>query len=272
VDLALLPLLAVLLWPYLGQAAQRRNQVFYAYFALLLAGNALVHADLLGWWPGAARNGLWLGAYAVVLILVLVGGRVIPGFSGNVVRGARIRVRPWVERLSHASVVALAATAFLPPEGWLPRTVALAAAAIHAARWAGWFVWPVLRRPILWILFLGYGWLVVGFALLGILPALGQPPSAALHAFTVGGIGVLIYGMVSRIALGHTGRPIEAAPLVVAGYGIMNLAAVLRVGGPLWGTALYAHALLLAGLLWCLAFVLLLVRYTPILLKPRSVH
>jgi uncharacterized protein involved in response to NO len=271
IDLAPLPLLAWLLRPYLGQPAQRRNRVLFFYLALLFAGNVIVHADLLGGWPGAARDGLWIGVYGVVFILVLIGGRVIPSFARNAVPGAPIRVRPWVEWLSHGSVAALALTVFLPPQHWLPRAAALAAAVIHGVRWAGWFAWPVLRRPILAILFVGYAWLAVGFALLGILPGIGQPPAVALHAFTVGGIGVVVYGMITRIALGHTGRPIGAGPLVLMGYGAMNLAALVRVAGPLLGGAIYSQSLILAGALWTLAFLLLLIHYTPILLRPRAV-
>jgi uncharacterized protein involved in response to NO len=84
-------------------------------------------------------------------------------------------------------------------------------------------------------------------------------------------MGVVIYGMVFRIALGHMGRPIHAAPIVQAGYVLMNLAALARVIGPLAAARFYNGSLFLAGALWAAAFTLLLLHYTPILLKPREV-
>jgi uncharacterized protein involved in response to NO len=112
--------------------------------------------------------------------------------------------------------------------------------------------------------------LVVGFALLGVGPWLAIPPAEALHAFAAGGIGVLIYGMITRIALGHTGRPIAADRWVVTGYALINMAALARVGGPLAGGMFLSRALVLAGFCWALAFALLLLRYAPILLRPRT--
>jgi uncharacterized protein involved in response to NO len=270
VDLAAVPWLAWLLVPYLARRSQRRNQVFFAYFALLASGNALVHAELLGWLPGAGRQGLWVAVYTFLLLLVLLGGRVIPFFSRNVLPGAAIRVRPWVERLCHLTAAAMLATVWSPSPVFTS-SVAGAAALAHGARWAGWFAPGVWRRPILWVLHLGYAWLVAGFALTAAAPWLGIPATQVLHAFTAGAIGVLAYGMMTRIALGHTGRPIQPAPAVTAGYVLVNLAAALRVVWPILDPARYALSLQASGTLWVLAFALFLWDYTPILLRPRSV-
>jgi uncharacterized protein involved in response to NO len=273
-DLAFLPLLAWALAPYLVPPAQRRNRVFLGFFALLFLGNLLLHLDALGVWPGMARAGLRLSVYAVLLVIVLIGGRVIPFFSRNLIPGGGIVVRPRVEALAHLTALALLPTAFLPEDSPLAVAVGLAAAVAHGARWAGWFTRPVLRTPILWVLYAGYLWIVVGFLLTGLRPWLGMQSMgyslATLHAFTVGGIGVTTFGMMTRIALGHTGRPIRAARAIVSGYALVNLAALARVVPPLLDPAWHTPSVVAAGALWVAAFLLLALRFAPILLQPRE--
>jgi uncharacterized protein involved in response to NO len=92
---------------------------------------------------------------------------------------------------------------------------------------------------------------------------------AATHAFTVGGLGSMIYGMISRVSLGHTGRRLYPSRWIVAGYGCLNLAAVIRVFGPIVSPGSYRATLVGSGVLWLLAFAFLLVVYAPILISPR---
>jgi uncharacterized protein involved in response to NO len=147
--------------------------------------------------------------------------------------------------------------------------LALAAGLLHTVRLAGWRGSLTVREPILVILHIGYAWLAAGYLLIGA-SALGLPlpPTAALHALTMGAAGVMIFAVATRVALGHTGRPlVVAAPIVVA-YGILNLAVALRVLGPvLPGNDLALVDLAATG--WVVAFGLLLVVYWPILTRPR---
>ena len=122
---------------------------------------------------------------------------------------------------------------------------------------------------MLWVLHLGYGWLALGLGLTAAaawLPTLVMP---AVHALTVGALGGLTLGMMARVALGHTGRPIEAAPVMIAAFALINLAAAIRVIPPLLSPAHYLPWLMAAGGLWSLAFLLFLFHYTPILLRSR---
>ena len=94
------------------------------------------------------------------------------------------------------------------------------------------------------------------------------PPSAALHALTAGAIGTMLLAVMSRAALGHTGRPLVAPRLVVAAYGVLSLAAALRVAASLAPDA--TSALFLAsGILWAAAMALFTAVYAPMLLRPR---
>ncbi|HRP70455.1 MAG TPA: NnrS family protein, partial [Turneriella sp.] len=79
--------------------------------------------------------------------------------------------------------------------------------------------------------------------------------------------GVFIFGMITRVALGHTGRPIKTAPMITFAYLTLNLALLVRVVVPLTGAAQMGY--LIAGTLWLISFILYLVKYTPMLVRPR---
>src|SRR5262249_14161214 len=129
----------------------------------------------------------------------------------------------------------------------LTGVIALTAAGLNAIRLTGWRGERTLRSPILWILHLGYLWLIVGLALKGAAALSGAvPESAALHALTVGAIGTMLLAVMSRAALGHTGRPLKAHAQTVGAYVLISVAAMLRVAAALIPTA-YMDLLMASG-------------------------
>jgi len=118
----------------------------------------------------------------------------------------------------------------------------------------------------------GYGWLAIGLMLRGVAELTDVIPlDAGIHALTLGAIGSMILGMMSRVALGHTGRSIIPAPLTVAAYWLVNVSALLRVGFALtWDDGLRAASLMGSGVLWSLAFLCFAIVYLPILGRPRA--
>ena len=147
--------------------------------------------------------------------------------------------------------------------------LALVVAALHAVRLSGWRGAATAAEPLVAILHVAYGWLPVGYLLLG-LTALGLPlpRSAALHALTMGGIGSMILAVATRVALGHTGRALKAAPLTVAAYVLLSAAVLVRILSPLAPGA-YLALIDTAAAGWTAAFGLFLVVYWPILTQPR---
>jgi uncharacterized protein involved in response to NO len=261
-DVAFPLALAAALWPPLWATRQLRNLGFVP----LLGGFAL--ASLAGHLDGpidAHRVAIGL----IVLLLVIMGGRVIPAFTRNALPAAGVRRLEPAEWPSIASVAALVPLELVAaPAPWVA-AVALTAAVLNAARMAPWGTLATLRHPILWVLHAGYGWIVVGLALEG-LAALGRlAPSLATHALTIGALGSLTLGMMSRVALGHTARPLVPAPAIVLAYVLINLAALVRVVLPLASDDWYRAGVIAAGALWSLAFLLFLVVYAPILARPR---
>ena len=122
-----------------------------------------------------------------------------------------------------------------------------------------------VRAPLLFVLHIGYAWVVIGLALIGVNGWWTfAPPGAPVHALTVGAIGTMTLAVMTRASLGHTGRPLAAGPATVLVYALVTLAAILRITAPLAGaqTALVTS---LSGLAWTAAFLLFAARYAPIL-------
>ena len=122
---------------------------------------------------------------------------------------------------------------------------------------------------MVWVLHLAYAWVPVHLAL-RMTASLGWTlPSLATHALTVGAIGGLVIGMMTRTARGHTGRPLKADRWEVACYVLVALAAAVRVGLPLLAPGQTVHAALASALLWSAGFGIYAVRYWPVLSRPR---
>ena len=269
-DLAFLPLIALAVGRRVWAKRQQNNYPFVAILAGLSVANLLIHLRVLGAWPAFdASTGLFAALYLVILLLIVLGGRVIPFFTERTLPGITTRKWPWIERLAPIATAALALVALFQPSGALAALLAALACLVNAVRLWGWQPWRTGREPMLWVLHLGYGWLVLGLGLTAVAPWLPTLAMPAVHALTVGALGGLTLGMMARVALGHTGRPIQAAPVVIATFVLINLAAIARVFLPsLWPTH-YLSLLMIAGGLWSLAFLLFLFHYVPILLRPR---
>jgi len=147
---------------------------------------------------------------------------------------------------------------------------ALAAAALLLRMWR-WKTFMVLNDPLVWVLHAGHLWLVIGFALLaiaGFSDGLGR--DAGLHALTAGAMGTMVLGMMTRVALGHSGRDMKVrAPIVVA-YLMVIIGALLRViavMAPMENS--FGFLIGAGGLLWAGGYVIFTIVYWPILTRPR---
>jgi uncharacterized protein involved in response to NO len=217
------------------------------------------------------RTCLRTGLFLVLGMISLVGGRIIPAFTQNWLRVNRpdIAVQlPAFDRLDLASVlltVPFAVGFILWPESLYTGLLGLFAACLQAVRLVRWRGRLSRREPLLWVLHVGYGWIPVGFALLGS-AVLGMPDLSdrGIHALTYGAIGTLILGVAARVALGHTGRPLRSFPIMTLAFSLISLGTLCRIFAQT-GSA----AMLLSAALWIAAYGLFLVKYAPILLAPR---
>ena len=274
-DCAFLPALAFTVGRPIVAARQTRNYGFPAVLSALALANAGAHLDALGLAPGFASLCLHAGVDLAIVLIVVVGGRITPSFTANAFRrdgsAAVVRTRPWLDRAAIAAVVGVALANLLVPRTAASGALALLAALAVAARMSGWQTRRTLHDPLLWSLHLGYAWVAVGLAAVALADLSGLIPwSVGLHAETTGAIGTMVLAVMTRVALGHTGRPLVAPRAATAAYLLVSAAALVRTVGALLLPDPYLRVIALAALLWAAAFALYLVHYAPILVRPRS--
>ena len=272
IDLAFLPLLTIAVLRPVLRVKQARNYPFPAMLLGLLLANVLFHAAVLDIIPLPPLQGLTLALYLIVLMMVVMGGRVIPYFTERRVNSTA-KKWPIIEWLAPATTLATLVMVLMS-RNWpslMPLVVPLAviAAIVHGLRLWGWQDRRLWKVPLLWVLHLGYAWIVIGFVLEALAAAGLVSSFLAMHAYATGGIGVLTLGMMSRVALGHTGRPLEVATLMPWAFAAVNLSAAVRVFGPLLVPAQTAMLHQLGGGLWMAAFAGFAVLYAPMLWQSR---
>jgi uncharacterized protein involved in response to NO len=249
-------------------SANRRNYFFIALVLVIGAANLAFQAGISGWSEYSPQHALWLAADAVMFVIAVVAGRVVPMFTNNAVQGAGARRVQSIEYAALGSVIALALADLAGLSTWAGLIAAIAAAA-HFARLALWSPLKTLRTPLLWILHVSYAWIVAHLALRAA-SAFGMvTPSLAMHALTVGAVGGMTLGMMTRSALGHSGRELKAGAAEVASYVLVQLAAITRVLVPLLVPSTYLASVSAAGVMWFTAFAVFTVAYWPILTRPR---
>ncbi|WP_290651230.1 NnrS family protein [Aquisalimonas sp.] len=269
VDVAFIPLLGWFIARTLLAAENHRNYAFIPLMAAFAVLNLVIHLEIHGLVSGMAMPALDLSILLVTVLLVFMGGRVIPFFTDRWLTGPSPRQWPvlnWCSTLATVLVLPLYLIA-----GRHPMLIPLlfAASLFTLARWLAWRPWRTWRTPLLWILHLGYLWIPVGLALLALhLMGAGVSWSAGIHALMVGGMGSLCLGMMARVALGHTGRPLVAPTLVTAGFVLITLAAAARLGMAFTETMPWLLAASAVG--WAMAYLCYAVHYTPILLRQRA--
>jgi uncharacterized protein involved in response to NO len=269
VDVAFLPAVALGLWLPLHRS-RNRNRFFVGLLLLLAMANLAFHLALAGVLSVAELLPVRVALYVVVMIVMIMAGRVTPSFTQNAIPDARIRRN----RALDLTAIAVAAGAFVATlaglPSWIAGPVCLVAAALHLARLRMWDPWCTRHQPILWILHVSYAWIPVGLLLMA-LATLGAPVPAVLadHALSIGAVGGMIIGMITRTARGHTGRPLRVGGAEVLAYVLVHLAAAARVLVPLVWPDGYRLALSASGALWSAAFLLYLLVYIPFLSAPR---
>jgi uncharacterized protein involved in response to NO len=267
------PAVAIVIARPLLRARSGRNYGFV--LVLLTLGGADLALHLA---PSLREAALRAGVHAVAAAIFVFGGRVTPLFTRNALRrsGSEVVVRAHDARDLGAVWIMVAAVVLdvAAGAGLLDPAAAgvalLAAGLAGAARMPGWATGASLRQPILWVLHLGYALLALGYLALGISRLLPTAiaPTMALHVLTIGGLGVMAMGMMSRVALGHTGRPLVVARPIVVAYGLVVVALVARVALPLTGVS---PALLdVAAAAWVAAFALYAWVYAPVVFGPRA--
>ena len=238
---------------------------------LLAAGNVCFYLGTFGVLQDGVYLGVHGGLYLVISLILLMGGRVIPGF---IERGVGYPVQLFNSRhLALASLLLF--LAFFIVEVFMPGQVIagyLAAGLfmVNAARLIGWHTPGIWKKPLLWGLYLAITFIIIGFLLLALSVFAGVSRFLALHAFAYGGIGIITISMMGRVALGHTGRSIHDPPALLTGSLLaLTAGTIIRVGLPLVAMEYYVLWIALSQILWMIAFALFAITYAPFLVQPR---
>jgi uncharacterized protein involved in response to NO len=265
IDVAFLVVLAAVIAREVIAGRNWRNLRPLIILGVLIAGNTVFHIEVLT--TGFADYGIRLSIAAVILLISLIGGRIVPSFTNNwLARNNPGRLPVPFSRFDAACMLAaaLALIAWIAvPDHIVTSVLLLAAGVLHVARLARWAGDRTLRDRLVLVLHVAYAFVPAGFLLLGLsFWWSAVPPSAGIHAFTAGAMGLMPLAVMTRATLGHTGRPLAASVGTQVIYALAAAGAVLRIAAAI---AAWPGLLDLAGLIWIAAFAGFVVVFGPLL-------
>lgn len=218
-----------------------RNAKMLVGIGLIACAQALFHYEV--WRFGHPVHGDRLAIAATLMMIMLVGGRIVPSFTRNWIKRQNPGREPAVFDRFDASCMIIGGLALLlwvalpacPGSAPVAAGVLVAAGALHLVRLARWMPHRALAEPLVSVLHLGYFFIPLGFLLAGSgaatrFPGLG---TAAIHAWTIGAIGLMTLAVMTRATRGHTGRPLIAPPGTVLIYAAILIAVTARIGAAL---------------------------------------
>jgi uncharacterized protein involved in response to NO len=270
VEALFLPVLFVVALREIVAGRNWKNLKIVLALALLSVANGWFHVAVLTTGNAAAAGRLGVASW--IVLIALVGGRIIPSFTRNWLarHGSPVLPAPFgrFDKLAVLVLLATLACWVAVPQHWATSILCGAAGALHALRLWRWRGWLAASEPIVLILHIAYGFLALGLSVLAASGTGLLTEASAVHVLTIGALGGMTLAVMSRAALGHTGRPIIAGPAIVAAYGFVCLAAFVRPALDFLPD-LYHAVLGASALLWMLAFGAFVAVYAPILLSPR---
>jgi uncharacterized protein involved in response to NO len=270
ISIAFFPFLAIAIGKPLIKSGNKTNWLFIPVLLLIGYGDVMFQLAILGLADIPPISGIYLALHIIIILVVLMGGRVIPFFISRSTNTEIPALSPTIEILTYSSLLLwLLVSVLVDVKDSYTGLFAALAAAFQIYRLKHWHVNKLWSVPMLWILYLGYAWIAIGLLLQAASPFLGVMPSLSTHALTSGAIGMITLGMMSRVSLGHTGRAINHSKVLLIAFVLIGFTPLLRVILPLLLPEQYLNLVMLSGFSWTSAFVLFVAIYTPILWKAR---
>lgn len=249
-----------------------RNLKVVALVSLLAVANIGFHAEVLA--TGIADCAARASVALVLMLIILIGGRIVPSFTRNWLVKQRVERLPFPFGPFDIASTVVAAGALLlwvtVPAAEVTGLVLIAAGAAQGVRLARWAGWPTWREPLVLILHAGYALVPLGFFAVGAATLWPEsiPPGGALHVWTAGGIVLMTLAVMTRATLGHTGRDLAAGAATRAIYLAAAVALVTRVAASVFPGA-STPLLHLAAVAWILGFGGFALWYGRMLVRPR---
>lgn len=275
IDLSYIPFLILVFARPLFSTHNRKNYILLVFLCMLFGCNLLIHLahhQLLDFaWENKA---IYASVGVVLLFITLIAGRIIPMFTVNALNCSGVLLKnipqPNTDIFALLTVIIFIGTLLvIDPTSHYTGWTALIVALVHSWRIRLWHTRYCFTNPLLWILHIGYLWMILGMILWFYSTVINEvlPISIALHLITIGCIGSLCLGMMARVALGHTGRSLEISKLVTIAFILLQLSVFSRLLGVLF-TNYYILTISIAGLFWVISFTLYGIVYIPILSQP----
>lgn len=246
-----------------------RNIKTVGLIAIIAAANIGFHVEI--YITGAPNYALRAATAAIIGLIMLVGGRIVPSFTRNwLVRQGALRLPASFNRFDIVSIVVSGFALLLwviAPALALSGIALLAAGLLQIARLSRWVGLSTWREPLVLVLHFAYAFVVLGFLLVGlsVLWFDSITASGALHAWTTGAVGLMTLAVMTRASLGHTGSQLTASSITTAIYVAAVVAAAARIAAALVPN-LAIELLSLAAIGWLIAFGGFLFVYSPKLL------
>lgn len=250
-----------------------RNLKVLIPLTVLLFANVLFHAE--AFFSGSSDYARRLAVAAAVMLIILIGGRIIPSFTRNWLAREKPGRLPAAFSKFDAATIVFSIAAFsawvAAPLSYSAGLLMLGAGFLHLvrlARWAGDRSW---REPLVLVLHLSYLFLPAGFILAGLAPLTPSTVSSAagLHAFGAGAIGTMTLAVMMRASLGHTGHALVMSRLSQAVYACAAAAALTRIAAT-FDDADFETLVALSGLMWAIAFIGFATAFAPKLFRPSG--
>lgn len=242
-----------------------------AHIAIIAAANIVFYLGLSGLLSSGQYLGVYSALYLIISIILLMGRRMIPIFIRN---GLEFKFDPknWrvIDILSMVFFVVFFILDLFFTSAKAVSIISGILVLIYSIRLYGWYSNKIWSKPLLWVLFVAYSWIAVGFGLKFLSLYFNIPDFLPLHSFTYGGIGIMTIGFMSRVILGHTGRNVFEPPKILFWiFSILFAGAIVRVFFPLMDISRYQIWIGVSQLLWILSFLIFAVVYLPMLFRPR---
>jgi len=267
VDVAFLVLLAAAVLREIVAGNNKRNLRILVLLGVLIAGNIMFHLEAIRY--GSAEYGTRLAIAAIVALISLVGGRIVPSFTHNwLTRSNPGRLPASFSRFDAiaigGSVIALVSWIVFP-QSVISGAMLIIAGLLQAVRLLRWAGDRTLADRLVLVLHVAYAFVPVGFLLLGaaILRPADWPVSAGLHAWMTGAAGLMTLAVMTRASLAHTGCKLVASRPTQLIYLCALVAALARILAAFEPSSALFH---IAAFAWVLAFGGFAAVYGPLLM------
>ncbi|MFY8350923.1 NnrS family protein [Pseudoalteromonas sp. SSM20] len=269
IDLIFLPLAAFFLARPIILVKQWRNIMFVPILLIMAVLNAVMYLSLYGVIAISYSAISHMMVLMVSLVMCIIGGRVFPMFTANGTRTEKVAAIPLLETLSIMSIVLVIFSHAFVLSSEVKGFLHIFAATINFIRALRWRIWVTFTTPLVWPLHLSYWFMCFGLLGVGLVElGLNTSISLAYHSITVGGIGLMVLAMISRVSLGHTGRMIQVGRVMSFAFMIFVIGVVWRVMFPLFWQH-YQMNLIFSAIIWIISYGLFVIKYAKVLFSAR---